>query len=186
MRTWNGLDWESLEQEFLTLEKDSLASLKKEGFDAPEIFFQRSLDLRYKGQAFELMIPLGHDDGPQKVEERFHQRFQEAYGHHRPEHPVELVNLRLSAFGRVPKPLLPPYEGGQTSAEGARKEERRAFFQGKFWDTPVYERALLPGEEELKGPAIIEENGATTVVPPGWWVSVDAHGNLMVKRGAET
>jgi len=186
MRTWNGLDRESLEQEFRTLEKDSLASLKREGFDAPEIFLQRSLDLRYKGQAFELMIPLGQDDCPQKVEERFHQRFREAYGHYHPEHPIELVNLRLSSFGRVSKPLLPPCEGGRTSAEQARKEERPAFFQGKFWDTPVYERASLPGEEKLKGPAIIEEKGATTVVPPGWRVGVDAHGNLMVKRGTET
>ncbi len=185
MKTWNGLDWEILDQEFRILEKNSLASLKREGFDAPEIFFQRSLDLRYKGQAFELMIPLGQDDRPQKVEERFHERFREAYGHHHPEHPLELVNLRLSSFGRVPKPLLPPCEGGRTSAAQARKEERPAFFQGKFWDTPVYERAFLPGEEKLKGPAIIEETGATTVVPPGWQVGVDAHGNLLVKRGTE-
>lgn len=66
--------------------------------------------------------------------------------------------------------------------EGARKDERKVFFQGEFWDTPIYERELLPSEEILNGPRIIEEHGATTVVPPGWRFKVDSYGNLILSR----
>lgn len=186
VRSWiknlEALSGDELEREFQDMERVALSLLVEEGFRTKEILFQRSLDLRYKGQAFELNIPLQKGDALKKVGERFHGCFYETYGHSRPEHSIELVNLRLSSFGLVEKPLLPAYESKGKSIVQACQDERRVYFQGRFSATPIYERDLLPCEEIFPGPAIIEEKGATTVVPPGWSVRIDALGNLLLDR----
>jgi N-methylhydantoinase A len=186
VRSWirhlGSLKMEELEREFQTMEGGASSILREEGFEPTDIFFQRSLDLRYKGQAFELNIPLRDDDAIGRIAERFHVRFEETYGHSRPEKFIELVNLRLSSFGVVQKPSFPPYESRGKSIKGAQKDERQVCFQGQFQRTPIYERDLLPREELLSGPGIIEESGATTVVLPAWNVKVDASGNLLLNR----
>jgi N-methylhydantoinase A len=186
VRSWikslEGLRFDELDREFRSMEKGALSVLKKEGFEAKDTLFRRSLDLRYKGQAFELNIPLQNSDTLEEVAERFHARFQETYGHSRPGQIIELVNLRLSSFGLVEKPLFPAHGSKGRSILQALKDERQVYFQGRFSESPVYERDFLPCEEGLNGPAIIEENGATTVVPPGWMVKTDSHGDLLLNR----
>lgn len=186
VRSWikqlNTFDFDEFDGEFRTMEKRSLSILGEEGFESRDTYFQRSLDLRYKGQAFELNIPLGEDDSLERIAERFHIRFQETYGHSRPGHYIELVHLRLSSFGVVKKPLFPTYESKGKSIVEAQKDERQVYFQGHFLKTPIYERDLLPCQEILNGPAIIEESGATSVVPPGWMVRIDSYGNLLLNR----
>lgn len=186
VRSWiknlDTLGFDELNREFRIMEKKALSILKDEDFESRDIFFQRSLDLRYKGQAFELNILVRNDDSLEKIAERFHRRFQETYGHSRPEHYIELVNLRLSSFGMVGKPSFPTYESKGKSLHQAQKDERQVFFQGTLWQTSIYERDLLPCEEAVKGPAIIEESGATSVVPPGWMVRIDSYGNLLLNR----
>ena len=186
VRSWikglEALRFDELDREFRSMEKGALSVLKEEGFEAKDTLFRRSLDLRYKGQAFELNIPLRNSDALEKIAERFHTRFQETYGHSRPGQTIELVNLRLSSFGLVEKPLFPAYASKGRSILQAQKDERQVYFQGHFSETPVYERDLLPCEEGLNGPAIIEENGATTVVPPSWMVKIDPNGNLLLNR----
>ena len=69
-------------------------------------------------------------------------------------------------------------EAGARAGGAARKGTRAAWFDGGFVDTPVYDRyALAPGAR-IDGPAIIEEREATTVIPPGDSVTVDATGTL--------
>jgi N-methylhydantoinase A len=182
IRNLENLSFDELDREFRSMEREALSLLKEEGFEVKDILFQRSLDLRYKGQAFELNITLQNGDAQKKTAERFHARFQETYDYSRPGQTIELVNLRLSSFGLVEKPLLPAYESKGKSIVQARKDKRKVCFQGHFSETPVYERDLLPCEEMLSGPAIIEENGATTVVPPNWRSRVDAYGNLILSR----
>jgi N-methylhydantoinase A len=182
VETWKHLNSDILEKEFRGMEERALSSLEEEGFHSDRILFQRSLDLRYKGQAFELNLQIDGGDSLEKVAQGFHRRFQEAYGHGHPERDVELVNLRLSSFGLIEKPSFPVYEPKSNSAGEAQREERKVFFQGSSLKIPIYEREFLPCEEILNGPSIIEENGATTVVPPGWRCKVDAYGNLILSR----
>lgn len=186
VRSWikglEALSFDELDREFRSMEKGALSILKEEGFEAKDTLFRRSLDLRYKGQAFELNIPLRNSDALEKIAERFHVHFQETYGHSRPGQIIELVNLRLSSFGLIEKPLFPAYTSKGRSILLSQKDERQVYFQGHFSETPVYERDLLPCEEGFNGPAIIEENGATTIVPPGWMVKTDPNGNLLLNR----
>ena len=57
---------------------------------------------------------------------------------------------------------------------------REVVIAGAAWDTPVYVRTSLPAEAQFRGPAIIEEDGSTTVVLPDWDVRVDEVGNLIM------
>jgi N-methylhydantoinase A len=99
-------------------------------------------------------------------------------------HQILLVNLRVSSFGVVDKPDLPELDISQGSVERARKGERSVFFEGALWTTPIYERTLLPKDWEIPGPVIVEESGATTVIPPQWSVRTDRFGNLMMDKKA--
>jgi N-methylhydantoinase A len=160
--------------------------LEREGFEAGQQKLLRSLDLRYRGQAFELNLLLadGEADLP-ALEADFHRRHREAYGHANPDAAIELVNARLTAYGLVPRPAAERYAGASGALEDALVERRPVWFAGRSFDCPVWERERLPRSARLTGPAIVEEFGATTVVPPGWQGGVDDHGNLRFERDAK-
>ena len=95
---------------------------------------------------------------------------------------VELVNARVSAYGVVDRPAAERPTVAAPAAGGALIERRSVRFDGAAHDCPVWERERWPEGAELIGPAIVEEFGATTVVPPGWRGRLDAHGNLRFER----
>ena len=87
----------------------------------------------------------------------------------------------MSAYGIVEKPELPrAHVKGRPQA--AKIGERPVAFAGRFRPTAIYERSLLPAGAEIAGPAIIEEAGSTTLVPPGFQAAVDPHGTLVLER----
>jgi N-methylhydantoinase A len=116
------------------------------------------------------------------VDRAFYVAHEARYAHATAD-PVEIVSLRVSAYGLGPKPSLPraPATG---SLHAARLEQRAVLFDARPTATAVYARDRLPSDVVLEGPALIEEIGTTTVVPPGFRASVDAHANLLLERGA--
>jgi N-methylhydantoinase A len=166
---------------FAEMESSVRRQLELEGFAAGQQRMRRSLDLRYRSQAFELNLELG-DEPLAAVEAAFHQRHLAMYGHADETATIELVNARLSAYGVVARPEAARYPGGGAALAAALIERRSIRFDGAAHDCPVWERERLPADAELRGPAIVEEFGATTVVPPGWRGSVDAWGNLRFER----
>jgi N-methylhydantoinase A len=172
--------FDDLEAVFAEMEAAAGRQLTIDGFGAAEQRRQRSLDLRYRGQAFELSVPFEAERAG--VEATFHRRHAVTYGHANPDAPVELVNARLTAWGVVPRPAAERHAGGAPTLADALVERRPAWFAGTAHDCPVWERERLPGGAVLAGPAIVEEFGATTVIPPGWRATLDAHGNLLVAR----
>ena len=172
----------------LFAEMDAAArhQLALEGFAAHEQKLVRSLDLRYHGQAFELNVAVGESGTTgldlEAIEAAFHQQHLRAYGHSSPGATVELVNARVTAYGLVPRPSGARYHTAGDSLDGALVERRAVWFDGKPHDCPVWERERLPERAALAGPAIVEEFGATTIVPPGWRGTVDEHGNLRFEK----
>jgi N-methylhydantoinase A len=164
------------------MEEAAARQLELEGFPPAQQRRRRSLDLRYRGQAFELNVMV--DDGLDldTIEAAFHVQHRGAYGHASPGAIVELVNARLAAHGLVPKPAPEVYRSPGTSMDSALVERRAVWFDGTPHECPVWERERLPERAALRGPAIVEEFGATTVVPPGWHGEVDGHGNLRLER----
>jgi N-methylhydantoinase A len=166
---------------FNELKERGRRDLMAEGVPAARIHTARSLGMRYLGQSWELEVPLPERVASvAQVEAAFYEVHDRRFGH-RNQAATEIVNFHLAAIGRVAKPALPPWQGGP-SLPGARKERRPVYFSGRFRDTAVYERSRLPGGARLAGPAIVEEGGSTTVVPPGWRAAVLEFGQLLMER----
>ena len=180
----------ALRDAFAEMETAARQQLEREGFAPEQQKLLRSLDLRYRGQAFELNLPVGRGAAEgeagvlENIEADFHRHHREIYGHSNPQAAIELVNARLTAYGLVPKPAAERHVGSGASLDAALVERRPVWFAGKAHDCPVWDRERLPEGAQVRGPAIVEEFGATTVVPPGWRGTLDGHGNLRFEREA--
>ncbi len=166
------------------LEDQATRQLEREGFPPERIRLQRSANMHYVGQIFELTVPVadGSIDAQavHAIEETFGVEHERTYGHRAgPEEPVELVNVELIGQGiperpRVPErlsmPAAPPVGGA-----------REAYFgPGLGWvSTPVVARAALDGARP--GPFIIEEYDTTVLVPPGASATLDRYGNVVIE-----
>ncbi|GMU54413.1 MAG: 5-oxoprolinase [Candidatus Xenobia bacterium] len=122
--------------------------------------FERLVDLRYRGQGFELTVPFRGD-----LRAAFQRRHKRRYGYARPEHPLELVTLRLRATRPRPRPRF--------LALPARERLLRG--------TTFRRSELVPGDR-FTGPARIEQLDCTTYLPAGWQARVDPHLNLVLER----
>src|SRR5688572_17533714 len=120
--------------------------------------------MRYVGQAFELSVPFGESRSIADVEAAFRAVYDVRYAH-ATEDPVEIVTFRLSAYGIVEKPRLPRRERGTSTLAAARRTARDVAFDARFTSTPVFVRDLIPVDATIVGPALIDEEGTTTVVP---------------------
>ncbi len=179
------LDWSTVEQTYQALEAEGRATLAREGVPAEDMAFQRQVDIRYVGQSFELTIPLpNHRLAEQDVSqllEYFYAEHDRAYGFSAPGEPVEFVNLRLTAVGKITKPRLRQVEQNG-AALAARWAVRQVYFaeQGGYVDCPVYDRYRLAAGQVIAGPAVIIELDSTSLIHPGYRATVDKFGNLIV------
>jgi N-methylhydantoinase A len=173
--------WPSLDELFAEMESAARRQLELDGFAAADQRMRQSLDLRYRGQAFELNLEL-RGEPLASVATAFHERHRAMYGHADASATIELVNARLTAYGVVPRPASERHHAPRATLDLALIQQRRVWFDGAPHDCPVWERERLPEEAAITGPAIVEEFGATTVVPPGWRGALDAHGNVRLQR----
>ena len=163
---------------FAELQGEAAELLASEAIGADDHYFARSADMRYVGQEYTVNVPIGGNVDLAKIEESFHDGHRVRYGHSTPGAPVEFVNLRLAGFGRI---------AGEAAPFRAPDEEldsvagtRRATFDGASLDTAVHHRDRLRPGAEFAGPAVIEEQSSTTVVPPRHSMKVDELGNLLI------
>lgn len=158
--------------------------LDKEKIGADRRSFTRSVDARYERQNYELSIAL--PDAPLTPEilaqalADFHVAHERSFGYANESFNVQFVSYRLSAVGEVEKPVLEPAPLQQEARLPAPLESRKVLFvgQGDTLETPVYHRdGFVPGLM-ASGPMIVEQMDTTTVIPPGWSVTVDGYSNL--------
>jgi N-methylhydantoinase A len=167
-----------LQNEFRKLEQAAQKQFQTEHWRGA-LHYERSLDLRYRGQGYELNIPAGNE-----LSARFHAEHQRRYGYHHAGREIELVTLRLRVRMKSPQPPLKPdapKDAHRSSRLESAVESGPVIFQSRALATPVYERAQLRPGQSLKGPAVVTEYSATTVVPPGKKFWLDRAGNLVVK-----
>jgi N-methylhydantoinase A len=185
-----------LEKEFRKLEAAAQKEFRAERWRGA-LQYERSLDLRYRGQGYELNVPAGDND-KDNVAARFHDEHQRRYGYHHAGREIELVTLRLRAKLRTPQPMSPQPRSQFPSSRSPSKVGRRqtmrepllrvlpveravVFFHDKLLTAPVFERGDLVCGRPMRGPAVITEYSATTVIPPGKEFWVDASDNLIIK-----
>jgi N-methylhydantoinase A len=182
------LDLARVRSLYAGLEEHAREALDGEGFGRDEQRVQRTADLRYVGQAFEVRVPVADGEldarAAEDVAQAFHAAHKQLYGYDFADDPrqaVEWVNLRVSGIGPIRRPdlvELPPGEGGTDRAVTGC---RQVFFDD-WTQTPTYDRTLLAPGDVVPGPAIIEEFGSTVPVHPGFAATVDRFGNLLLTR----
>ena len=173
------LDKLDLAGEFSALEEAAQDDFQSEDWHDPRrLRFTRSLDVRYRGQGFELNVPLA---GPQsqKALSAFHSEHQRRYGYSHPDREIEIVTIRLRAT--LPSLVKPTFKPRQQPATEARAKRVQIGIGGKMTRVELREREQLRMNRAYRGPAVITEYSATTVVLTGMRYSVDRAGNLIIE-----
>jgi N-methylhydantoinase A len=163
----------SLDSVFEELEALGKEEFEQEGLEGSSF---RSVDLRYKGQGYELNVPYGPGMAVQ-----FHDLHQRRYGFSNEAKAIEVVNVRVrmispaEAFEAARQPLI---EGdGSQAVIGTRD----VYFEEGFRKTRLFDRELLRPGDTFAGPAIVSEYSSATILPPGDVLRVDELGNLVIE-----
>jgi N-methylhydantoinase A len=173
LRPLAGLTDEDIRKWFKRLETDAQNQLTAEGCDPRNVTFKHQLELRYKGQS--ATIGINWSDG-EAHEALFHEAHTKASGLQLP-HPVELVNIRLSA--RAPAALKSINIREQSRIDEPGELIHMSDLADKV---AIYQRNGLPPGESHEGPLLLTESAATSWIKPGWVVTPDEWGNLLLHR----
>jgi N-methylhydantoinase A len=163
-----------------SLEAEGSQLLEQEGIAPDARYFARSADMRYVGQEYTVNVPLGSTISLDEIDGVFHDAHRVRYGHSTPGAPVEFVNLRLAAMGRIAT-AASPYHAPADGAEPL-PGTRTVVFAGVEHETQVLLRDRLAFGSRHEGPVVIEEQSSTTLVPPGHVAALDEHGNIVITR----
>ena len=159
--------------------------LEEDAPAVPSSAIAYSAELRYVGQAFEIQVPIeeswlqgGNLDG---LREAFHELHERLYAHADRAADIELVDLRATISGATPKPELrrPARGSGPATTRG----RRAIHYRKQRHDAAIYRRGDLLAGQLLDGPAIVEQDDTTTLIPAGFRAEVDGFGNLVVAAG---
>ena len=155
--------------------------LAEDGVAARNTRFKFNVDMRYVGQEHSLTLPFKKLD--EALVKRFHHTYRRTFGHSNSNELVEVVSIRMTAFGLNRRPdrsqLVP-------AADGKPYAYRDVFFRGARVLTPRYRREDLEAGQHVAGPLVVDEASCTTVVPDQWVLEVDGSGPMRVKRGKVT
>lgn len=164
-------------------------ALAAEGFDPGQQVVERTADLRYFGQAYEVRVlcPPGSVDRlwADAVAEAFHDAHKALYGYdfrgNAGQH-VEWVNLRVTGVGPLPRPEIREIQAAAGEVPRDAEIGSRDVYFDEWTSALLYDRSKLLAGHRIVGPAVVQEFGSTMPVHPGFAATVDAFGNLIVQR----
>lgn len=185
IKRMNELSLDEITAQWDEIENRALRHYEDEGMTEDKVEFHRFADMRYLGQEHTVKVPVPvgkwSEEDKRDIIERFHTLHEKNYTFKLEDSPTEIVNLHVTAFGKVPKPVIAKIERIGSVLE-ARKEFRAVYFEEKGWiNTPVYDREKLPSNKVIKGPAVVEEKAAVTVIYEGQQLHLDNYGNIIIE-----
>ncbi|OAG28533.1 hydantoinase/oxoprolinase family protein [Thermodesulfatator autotrophicus] len=148
----------------------ALKELARYGYYQKDLRVEAHLDMRYKGQSYELTVPFTYD-----FKDKFHVQHQQLYGYSMPLAPLEITAIRLNFSADPPSFELPLVSGENLTPVG---KEMVLLADGKKTDVSVFLWEELPPDSEIKGPALVVGAFATIWIEPYWRSSVDKFGNI--------
>jgi len=189
-QTSGQVDAARLTRDFEAMREQLAAQYAADGLAADAVGYSRSGDLRYVGQGYELRVPFADGEVTEASLDDVWAAFQDIhrteYGHVFEDSPIEIVNIRVTGIGEMPKIATEEIATGGALAD-ARLEERDCTFRVdgelKALATPLYARERLPVGAALAGPAIVVQKDTTTIIPPGATATAEAGGNLIIETG---
>jgi N-methylhydantoinase A/oxoprolinase/acetone carboxylase beta subunit len=151
-------------------QSDIESTFKKLEKQAGAAHAERSADIRYPGQSYEINVPWSET----KTAQAFHEAHAKLYGYSNPSAPVEIVTVRLRAITKLKKPKLVRMQ--HAASAPAR---RKVWISGSWRTIPVWQRTQIIKPQ--RGPGLVLDYGSTTLVPASWRFTVDASGSLVMK-----
>ncbi|RQR35478.1 hydantoinase/oxoprolinase family protein [Burkholderia sp. Bp9143] len=176
------LDLDALTRNISEMREEAAKALAEEGYTADRIHYVFELDMRFRGQDYEIPvhIPATLDDSTrEQLRKGFRDAYTTMYGYASND-AIECANVRLLARGLATKTLdfRDIRNAANASTEHSRTSRRVYFNRETGWvDTPIVPRALL--DNEIVGPVILESSDTTIVIPPGWRVGTDKVGSVI-------
>lgn len=173
---------------FATLERRASATFSRNELDTSNLNLERTADVRYTGQNFELPVLVPPEQvgaaSLAVVRERFDAAHKRLYGYDKPGEAIEFVTFRLKAFLPVSKPDLVAVAPKAAVGSLVPRTTRETYFEttDEFVRCPIFVRADLIAGMRISGPAIIEQMDTTTVIPTDFDASVDQWGNLILTQ----
>jgi len=172
-----GAKLEAFEEALAPMRQQALEEMAAEGMEGVKLRLEPSLDIRYRGQSFEVNVPLTGD-----YLADFHASHEKFFGYRDELRPAEVVTLRLRAIGTGPRPDIA--RSGCVTGAAHPAGTVPLTVEGKAIDCPLYERDQLPCGGSFAGPALVVEETATHLVRPEWIAHVDMRGNLVLTLGS--
>ncbi|HJO05203.1 MAG TPA: hydantoinase/oxoprolinase family protein [Acidobacteriota bacterium] len=172
----SGLQPGVLEAEFLKLEARALEDFALDELNATDLRYERSVDLRYIGQGYELEVPMQAD-----FEAAFHELHEQRYGYSDPERPTEVVNVRLRVVAPTQKPAMDDEPLTEPDSAAAIVGDHEMVFDQELHKATLIDRNRLHPGGAFTGPALVVEYSTTTVVPPGVGCHIDGQRNLVME-----
>jgi N-methylhydantoinase A len=174
-RTLDKLPFVRLDQEFALLRKQAEKDFRVENW-LGKIEHRFSVDVRYRGQGYELNIPYTRG-----LHDAFRREHERRYGYSYPKREIELVTLRLRATMKQSGTKINIGAKAADVGKSVPAEQAIVAIKGKKTKAAIYAREFLIPEKKLPGPAIVTEYSATTMIPAGKQFWLDQHGNLIVR-----
>ena len=177
-------NFQSLEQKKLLgnynkLKEEATELLKSENVTEADMNFSLTADMRYIGQEYYVNVQLVEPFNLEEINKNFHDTYEKQYGHSTPEGPCEFINLRLIALGKIQKSASIKSANEETDIADTKRE---VIFNQEVHQTDVLSRQKIKTNNKFKGPAVIEESTATTVVPPNYNIVKDDFGNIIISK----
>ncbi len=168
-------EYEELNSVFKSLKAGVKKDLLNEGVPESKIKMFPLVDIRYEGQTNELTIPF-----TERFVDEFHEKHDDLYGYYFKNSLLEIVNVRVRGVGKLDK--LEENIFLKKTGEPRDIGKKELIFNGEKYQVPCYQRESLVLNHYIKGPAIIDDYGATTVVFPNFEVRLDELGNIIMTR----
>jgi N-methylhydantoinase A len=183
-------DLEELESAFHELEAQAAAGLGRSADEAEALWVERAADMRYVGQEHTVTVRLPGslskgEPGRAELKKLFDEAHERRYSHSASHEGVDVVSLRVAVVGRLAKPHLPELASGQATPARAARQGSEEVVVGRSDKrrATVWHRVGLLAGNVVDGPAIIEEDGSTTLVEEGDRATVDRYGHLVIEVG---
>ncbi|MCM3760142.1 hydantoinase/oxoprolinase family protein [Alkalihalobacillus oceani] len=187
------IDFAKLNDDFKQMEQQIRLQLNEDGIETDKIALERTADCRYAGQGYELRVamPAGEITAGSIEEawQAFHRLHQAEYGHSFQDIPIEIVNVRLTGKGIMPKiqkTLVPEDRPLEKALLKTGKVVFRHNGELATFETDFYQREKLPAGASFAGPAIMFQKDTTTIIPPDCQAFVERNGNIIIRIGGGT